>query len=120
MPKKDTRGTHGVDLIPIENTMLDRRRKLTLAQEDEIREAKYTMSTIMAAGVFGVSRRTIQFIWHPERLERNRELRAQRVQNGAEYWTREQHRESIASLRAYKRDLLEMGLVNQPTKEPTT
>lgn len=50
---------------------------------------------------FKVNKRTIQFILFPERLKKNKELRADR--GGSQiYYDREKHNEAIKSLRHYK------------------
>jgi len=65
--------------------MADSRRKLTDEQKDEIRKiplkkGRFTGATEIAR-IYGVSKRTIQFILEPERLIANRELAKQRKIN---------------------------------------
>ncbi len=97
-----------IDKIKIEGTMYDRRRKLSPQQTAEIRDCFGHLSTRKAARQFNVSRRLIQFIWYPERLEHNRMLRKLR---GTKYNTREELTRAVANLRQYKRKLLEEGKV---------
>ena len=58
--------------IQIEGTNEDRRRKLTDDQREEIAENKGNLYQRELAEAYGVSRRTIQFIQQPEKLEENR------------------------------------------------
>lgn len=63
----------------------DRRRKLTPEQENEIRALKKKHGRSMGDGKlalqFGVSKRTIQFILTPSKLEANRQLARERKQS---------------------------------------
>lgn len=88
----------------IEGTALDRRRRLTEQQKDEIRSLKGTMSQRACANMFGVSRRTIVFLWNPEKLERNKQCRQERG-GWRQYYTKEKKREEMKSYRHYKQDL---------------
>ena len=72
MPRKS-------DSIPIENEKLDRRIKLTSEDKENIKLTAETgnYSQRQIALMFGVSRRTIQFILFPEKLEENKKRRAE-------------------------------------------
>ena len=61
----------------IAGTKYDKRRKLTEEQKAEITEL-IGLSSREIARMYGVSRRTVQFIQHPERLQRNKQCRANR------------------------------------------
>ena len=64
--------------IKIEHTKHDKRIRLTENQKDEIISLRGLISIHKCAERFGVCRRTIQFLWFPERLERNKQLRQKR------------------------------------------
>lgn len=107
-------GTHRVDRTLIVNTKYDRRRKLTPEQEFDLKQLSGTMSQRQAAAMFGVSRRTVIFIWNPEKLEHNKEVRRLR---GTNYNTPQASRENIASLRKYKKELISAGVLTLASKE---
>jgi len=94
--------------------MHDRRRKLTEEKKEEIKKRKDTSSRQLAKE-YGVSRRLIVFIQHPERLERHKELYRERRKDGR-YYDRERHTASIRSVRNYKRELLKKGTLSFPQK----
>ena len=83
----------------------DLRRKLTNAQHVEI-QLRYSMgdtSQRALAEDYGVSRRTIQFIVDPSKLEANRALRTpERVKD-----YNRKHTEAMRKHRAHKRKLME-------------
>lgn len=64
--------------IKIEGTSKDARRKLTEDQKREIKENKLGLSQRKLADMYNVSRRTIQFILDPEKLEKNKKKRKER------------------------------------------
>ena len=88
-------------LIKQEN---DKRRKLSNQQKDEIKELKGVYSQRVVASMFNVSRRTIVFIWYPERLEANKERRQERG-GSKKYYEKETHKEYIKKHRRYKQEL---------------
>lgn len=96
--------------INIENTKYDRRCKLTDEQKNKIVELRGQISQRKCAEMFGVSRRTIVFLWYPERLERNIQARQQRG-GWKKYYTTDKQREYIKDHRRYKQDLYVKGLI---------
>ena len=85
----------------------DRRIKLTDEQKEEIREI-YSFGkcgTRTLAREYGVSKRLVQFIVDPQKAERQKELFKERRKDGR-YYDREKHRKAIASLRAYKKEII--------------
>ena len=82
----------------------DRRRKLTDNQQDEIVALKGTMSQRECARKFNVSRRTIQFIWDPDKHKHNLQCRQERG-GSRQYYTKEKNREYMKRHRHYKQDL---------------
>lgn len=91
------------DRIKIAGTEHDRRRKLTAQDKADIREL-VGLSINGIARMYGVSKRTIQFIKFPERLERNKLLRKQR---GGEkiYYDRQKNAGYTRTHRRYKHSL---------------
>lgn len=84
----------------------DRRRALTPEDRETIRELVSQGAGINAtARAYGVDKRTIQFIAFPDRLERNKALRAARG-GSVIYYRREKHTKAMARHRAHKADLL--------------
>lgn len=82
----------------------DRRIKLTSEQRQEIREAVGVSKHELAAK-YGVSRRLIQFIQHPERHAKNLQDRAERG-GWKQYYDKDKHRETIKEHRQYKSAVL--------------
>ena len=91
-------------LIKLQGTNKDRRRKLTDQQIDEINALKGTISQRECAKRFNVSRRTIQFIWDPDKHKRNLQCRQERG-GSMQYYKKEKHREYIKRHRHYKQEL---------------
>ena len=77
----------------------DRRVKLTAAQRQEILVS--TQSVHALAREYEVSRRTINFIKHPERQARNLKLRKKRG-GWRQYYDRDKHKISIRNHQRYK------------------
>ena len=96
--------------IPIKNKDLDRRIKLSDLQKEEILDLKNKATQISVAKAYGVSRRTIQFIWFPEQLEENKQRRAERG-GSKQYYDKDKHNLSMKEHRAYKKELKEKGLI---------
>ena len=97
----DLLSTNPFNLLP----EYDRRRKLSDAQREEIRVNPENLSINGLARKYGVNKRLIQFIKFPERLEKNKELRAIRG-GSAIYYDREKHTTSAREHRKYKRTLV--------------
>jgi len=94
----------------ISNKKLDRRVKLTEEERAKIIKLKEKISQRECARLFSVSRRTIQFIWFPEKLIENKKRRAERG-GSKQYYDREKHNESMREHRKYKKGLIEKGLI---------
>lgn len=73
-----------IDKLRIAGTSNDRRVKLSETQRCEIREryAAGDVSTYKLANEYGVSRRAIDFVLHPDRYERCSEQRKERGKDG--------------------------------------
>ena len=97
--------------IKIAGTKHDRRVKLTPEQRQEIYLNVSNHSQRALAKMYGVSRRTIQFILDPEKLKGNRERREERG-GWAQYYDREKHAATIKEHRRYKQDLKIKGEIN--------
>lgn len=80
---------------------LDRRVKLTEQQRDEIKTNINWLSINKLSQEYKVSRRLIQFILYPERLEVCRNAFAKRRKDGR-YYDKEKHKEAIKNTRRYK------------------
>lgn len=93
----------------IAGTKYDKRRKLTDAQKAEIAEL-IGLSSREIARMYGVSRRTVQFIQHPERLERNKQCRANRG-GWLYYYDRKQWATAMRKHRRHKQALYVAGLL---------
>ena len=102
-----SRGTNGVDKLLVQGTMMDRRRKLTPDQVREIADLRYAMPATKVAGMFGVSKSTILFIWNPEARARNVFLRKWR---GAKYGSTAEHTAAVTKTREHKRALVAQGV----------
>lgn len=90
--------------IRIENTMYDRRRKLTQEQKEEIRAIYSTgaCGTRPLARQFGVSRSTIRVIVLPRVAEKQK----QRIkEHWKDYVDREKLTKAVRELRRYKQKL---------------
>lgn len=85
----------------------DRRVKLTDEQKQEVREIYATgrCGTLSLAKEYGVSKRLIQFIVDPKKAERQKAIFKENRKYGR-YYNREKHRKAIASLRAYKKEII--------------
>ena len=99
--------------IRIDNTMLDRRRKLTEEQKEEIRRIYATgvCGTRPLARQFGVSKKTIQIIVNPDIAERAK-------QYNKEHWKKYQvygkeKADIIREHRRYKQQLYLEGKIKR-------
>ena len=91
---------------------LDRRRKLSDDNKEEIRELYKAGGTSQRALAkqFNVSRRLIQFVLDPEKLTENYQRRVARGGSSV-YYDRENHTRSIREHRRYKQDLYVQGII---------
>lgn len=97
---------------PIEGTKYDRRVKLSKEDKEEIL-ALYESgnhSQRELARMYGVSRRSIQFIVNPEKLQENKQRRAERGGWKA-YYDKEKNTAAIREHRNYKQSLYVKGLI---------
>ena len=90
--------------IKIEHTKHDRRCKLTDVQKDQIIALRGKISQRKCAEMFKVSRRTIVFLWFPERLEANKQVRQARG-GWRQYYKKENNTEYMSNHRHYKQEL---------------
>lgn len=93
------------DKITLNDPFLKRSVKLLPCQKESIvRIRGQGISINQIARMFGVNKRTIQFILFPERLEQNKALRNER--GGSKiYYDTQRNTESQRSLRKYKKEL---------------
>lgn len=98
------------ETIKIEGTKFDKRIKLTQDQRDKIADLKGKISRRLCAEMFGVSKRTIDFIWYPERLERNKQLRQERG-GWRQYYNKNEWREYMKEHRHHKQELFLTGKI---------
>lgn len=103
--------------IKIEKTMLDRRRKLTEEQKEEIRAIYSTgvCGTRPLAKQFGVSRALIQVIVNPQIAEKKKQYVKENWKKYQKYGA--EHAEVVREHRRYKQKLfLEGKIVKGETK----
>lgn len=96
----------------IAGTKYDKRRKLTAEQKAEIAEL-IGFSSREIARMYGVSRRTVQFIQHPERLQRNKQCRANRG-GWRQYYNRQEWAANMRKHRQHKHALYKAGKITPP------
>lgn len=109
MPRKS-------DVIAINNENLDRRVKLKASDKEKIKKLYETgeYSQRNLASMFNISRRTIQFVISPEKLEQNKSLRKEKG-GWRVYYNKEYSREAIKKHRQYKKELYlegKIGIIN--------
>lgn len=93
----------------------DKRRRLSDDDREDIRrDAAAGDSLRMIARRYGVSRRLVQFILYPERLEENRQRLAARG-GWRQYYSKEKHREYMREHRKYKKELYRKELIKDDT-----
>lgn len=102
--------------IIISNTKHDKRCKLTQLDREKIVELIGLLSCNECARQFGVSKRTIQFIWYPERLERNKLKREERG-GWKQYYDTNKNNEYHTTHRHYKQDLYLKGQIGKEKKK---
>ena len=90
---------------------LDRRVRLSEEQKDEIRHKYETgmYSQRQLANEYGVSRRLIVFVIHPDRYERAKKITAQHHKEGRYDVSKEEHAQIIREHRRYKQSLYTAG-----------
>ena len=88
----------------------DKRIKLTEEDKEEIRKIykEGILSQRNLAEMFNVSRRSIQFILSPEKLEQNYKQRLQRGKDGR-YYDKEKQKEYMRKYRHEKKALYDKG-----------
>ena len=101
------------DTIAINNPELDRRVKLTAEDKEVIHANKGGLSQRKLAALYGVSRRTIQFILDPEKLEQNKQRRAERGGSKV-YYDKDKHAISMKEHRNYKKELYQTNQIGLP------
>ena len=97
----------------IAGTKYDKRRKLTAEQKAEIAEL-IGLSSREIARMYGISRRMVQFIQHPERLQRNKQCRANRG-GWRQYYDRQEWAANMRKHRQHKHALYVAGKITPPT-----
>lgn len=99
--------------IKIEGTRLDRRRKLSEEQKDEIRELfAIGVSQTKLAKRYEVDRRLISFIVHPASHEENL-LRREERGGSKIYYEKEKHKNYVKKHRRYKQALKLKGKIKE-------
>lgn len=96
----------------IAGTKYDKRRKLTAEQKAEIAEL-IGLSSREIARMYGISRRMVQFIQHPERLQRNKQCRANRG-GWRQYYNRQEWAKAMRKHSRYKHALYVAGKITPP------
>lgn len=93
--------------IKIKDTEFDRRRKLSEDDKKRILELRETdgLSQRKLASMFGVSRRLIQYILDPVKLQRSKELHKPYI------YTKEEWAETMRNHRRYKQQLYIEGKI---------
>tara|TARA_R110000868_G_scaffold141488_1_gene358056 strand:+ start:387 stop:698 length:312 start_codon:yes stop_codon:yes gene_type:complete len=96
--------------IKIEGGKYDRRIKLSPEEKEEIHLNALNLSQRFLAEKYGVSRRTIQFILDPSKLEENLKRRKERG-GSKQYYNKEEWAETMKEHRNYKQNLSKKGLI---------
>lgn len=96
------------------------KRNVKLSNEDklEIKELKGKISQRKCAKAWNVSRSTIRWIWMPEKLERNKELREERGGDKYYYYKhgKEYHTKQVKATRRYKQMLSKQNKLEKVNK----
>lgn len=100
-------------MATIQGTQYDRRRKLSEEQKEDIRALREIegLSTYRLAEMFGVSRRTIDFVLNPDRLERVKTQTSERAKDGRYRPDTATATENVRRTREYKRQLKMEGKI---------
>ncbi|MEA3295817.1 MAG: hypothetical protein U9Q27_01575 [Patescibacteria group bacterium] len=103
-----------IDKMTINNKSLDRRVRLSDDDRKKIKELFFdeNYSKRKLANIFNVSRRTIQFIISPEKLEENKKRRTERGGSKV-YYDKNKHKNFMKSHRNYKKKLFNEGLIRE-------
>ena len=94
--------------IKIEHTKHDKRCKITDEVKDKIIAMRGLISQRKCALEFNVSRRSVIFLWFPERLEANKQRRQERG-GSKRYYNRQKNAEYMRTHRRHKQDLYLRG-----------
>ena len=94
----------------LQGTPYDRRRKLTDEDREDIVRLAAELSVHQLAKNFGVSRRLVQFVLHPERHEENLLIRKERGGSAA-YNDKDKHTAAMRRHSRYKQKLYKKGLI---------
>lgn len=97
----------------LQGTMYDRRRKLSEEQKAEIYMLREVdgLSTYRLAEMFGVSRRTVDFIINPDRLKKVKRQTRRRAKDGRYRPDTATATENVRRTREYKRQLKMEGKI---------
>lgn len=102
------------DNLPINDPKHDKRVKLTEDDKEKIRQ-EYATGLISQRGLarkYKVSKRTIQFVLDPEKLERVKEQFKERRKDGR-YYSKEKQREYMKKHRDHKKELWAEGKIKE-------
>ena len=100
------------DLINLEHSFLDRRVKLLPCQKENIPLLHSRGTSIHALSrMYGVNKRTIQFIIYPERQAKNVQLRKDRG-GSMQYYNKEYNTKAKFEHRHYKKEVFK-DIINQ-------
>lgn len=97
--------------IKIAGSKYDRRIKLTREQKEEIQHNVLGLSQRALARQYGVSRRTIQFILDPNKLEENIKRRKERG-GSKRYYNPSEWADTMKEHRRYKQNLKINGKIS--------
>jgi exoribonuclease II len=100
--------------VKIQGTSLDRRKKITDEMRDAIKTIRITqgLSYDKIANMFNISKRSVDFILHPERLEKCKQQFKLRRTDGR-YYNSEKNAMSIKNTIDYKVGLINEGKVKK-------
>lgn len=99
------------DSIPLGSNIIRRTAKLLDCQKEMIKwwRSQKGYSHNALAKMFGVSKRTIQFILDPKKKEENLKRRQERG-GWKQYYNKEDHAKAIKEHRGYKKELLKQAI----------
>lgn len=104
MPRKS-------DSMPINNPKHDKRVKLTDADKEQLKNEHGLGASIHSLSrKYSISRRTIQFILYPERLDKAKADFAERQKDGR-YYDKDKHKDYVKAHRNHKKELHKNGLL---------
>lgn len=90
--------------LKIAGTKQDRRIKISDDKKKEIIALKGKISQRKCAELFGISRRSVVFLWFPERLEQNKQRRQERG-GWRQYYNKKEWAETMKEHRHYKQEV---------------